>query len=157
WLGTWSEPAKRYFFVGRDMTESRKAQEILRESEHLARNIVETALDAFVQTDESDAILNWNSQAEAIFGWRREGALGKNLIDLIIDEKDHEALRIRRRRFLTSGRGEILRRRTELAVRRRNGTEFRAELSVTALTTRSGVVFNAFFRDLTDKIAAEER
>src|SRR5262249_58528708 len=57
WLGTWSEPARRYFFVGRDMTESRKAQEILRESEHLARNIVETALDAFVQTDESDAIL----------------------------------------------------------------------------------------------------
>ena len=33
WLGTWSEPAKRFFFVGRDMTESRLAQETLRESE----------------------------------------------------------------------------------------------------------------------------
>ena len=29
WLGTWSEPAKRFFFVGRDMTESRLAQETL--------------------------------------------------------------------------------------------------------------------------------
>ena len=37
WMGTWSEPVRRYFFVGRDMTESRLAQETLRESEQLAR------------------------------------------------------------------------------------------------------------------------
>ena len=66
---------KRYFFVGRDMTESRHAQETLRESEQLARNIVETALDAFIQTDDNGAIRNWNSQAEQIFGWRREEVL----------------------------------------------------------------------------------
>ena len=79
WLGTWSEPAKRFFFVGRDMTESRLAQETLRESEQLARSIIETALDAFVQIDESGTILNWNSQAEKIFGWPRDEALGKNV------------------------------------------------------------------------------
>ncbi len=157
WLGTWSQPGKRYFFVGRDMTESRKAQETLRESEHLARNIVETALDAFVQTDESDAILNWNSEAEAIFGWRREEVLGRNLIELIFSEASREDVRIRRRRFLSSDQGEIRRLRTELDVRRRDGTQFKAELSVTALPTRSGIVFNAFFRDLTEKMVAEER
>jgi PAS domain S-box-containing protein len=157
WLGTWSEPVKRYFFVGRDMTDSRKAQETLRESERLARNIIETALDAFVQTDESDAILNWNTQAAMIFGWQREEVLGKNLIDLIFSEADRDDLRIRRRNFLSSGQDEILRRRTEIDVMRRDGSAFKAELSVTALKTRNGVVFNAFFRDLTEKIAAEER
>ena len=157
WLGTWSEPVKRYFFVGRDMTESRKAQEILRENERMARNIVETALDAFVQTDQHDAILNWNSQAETMFGWQREDVIGKNLIELITGETEWDDLNARRERFLSSGRGEILRRRTELRVKRRDGTEFTAELSVTALQTQSGIVFNAFFRDLTDKIAAEER
>ena len=49
WMGTWSEPVRRHFFVGRDMTESRRAQETLRESEQLARGIIDTALDAFVQ------------------------------------------------------------------------------------------------------------
>ena len=34
------------------MTESRQAQETLRESEQLARGIINTALDAFVQIDE---------------------------------------------------------------------------------------------------------
>ena len=42
-------------------------------------------------------------------------------------------------------------------VRRRDGKEFRAELSVTALKRREGILFNVFYRDLTDKIAAEER
>ncbi len=157
WLGTWSEPVKRYFFVGRDMTESRKAQEILRENERMARNIVETALDAFIQTDQHDAILNWNTQAEKMFGWQREEALSKGLIELIARESDRHDLNERRERFLSSGHDDILRQRTEIRVRRRDGTEFTSELSVTALETQNGVVFNAFFRDLTDKIAAEER
>ena len=84
WLGTWSEPVKRLFFVGRDMTESRLAQQTLRESEQLARGIIETALDAFVQMDESGAITDWNTQAEKIFGWPRDEAIGKKLGDLIV-------------------------------------------------------------------------
>jgi len=38
WLGTWSEPVKRFFFVGRDMTETLRAQQTLRESEQLRAN-----------------------------------------------------------------------------------------------------------------------
>ena len=157
WLGNWSEPAHRFFFVGRDMTEARLAQESLRESERLARNIVETSLDAFVQTDETSSILSWNSQAEQLFGWRRDEVLGKNTIDLIVAESERERVRAGLRRFLDDENGRTLNRRLELMCRRRDGREFRAELSVTALKRREGLLFNVFCRDLTDKIAAEER
>jgi PAS domain S-box-containing protein len=157
WMATWSEPVQRHFFTGRDMTESRLAQETLHESEQLARNIIETALDAFVQIDERGCILNWNSQAEKLFGWRREEILGKDVVDLIIVGPDHTFVKDGLRRFVQSGRRAIPERRRELMVRRRNGKEFKAEVSVTALSTRNGFVFNGFFRDLTDKIAAEER
>ncbi|WP_407177960.1 PAS domain S-box protein [Bradyrhizobium sp. STM 3562] len=157
WLGTWSEPVKRYFFVGRDTTESRLAQESLRESEQLARNIIETALDAFVQIDENGSILNWNSQAEQIFGWSRDAVLGKDLIQLVVVEADHDELREALSRFRTLGHGQILGPRREITVRRRDGKELTAELSLTATKTRTGFVFNGFFRDLTEKIAAEER
>ena len=50
----------------------------------MARGIIDTALDAFVQIDHDGRIRNWNSQAEAIFGWPRDEALGKNLIELIV-------------------------------------------------------------------------
>ncbi len=158
WLGTWSEPVQRYFFVGRDMTESNRAQETLRESEQLARNIIETSLDAFVQMDESGAVSGWNSQAEKLFGWAREEALGKNLIDLVVVGEDHDELKAALARFLRSGQGQILGRRRELLVKRRDGREFKAELSITAMRTRSGgFLFNGFARDLTEKIAAEDR
>jgi PAS domain S-box-containing protein len=157
WMGTWSEPVRRYFFVGRDMTESRRAQETLRESEQLARGIIETALDAFVQVDESGSILNWNSQAERIFGWPRKDALGKNFIELIIAEPEHGELKAALDRFVRSGQGQLLGNRREIRARRRDGKDFPAELSVTALRRREGTLFNGFFRDLTDKIAAEDR
>jgi len=157
WLGTWSEPVKRYFLVGRDMTESHRAQETLRDSEQMARGIIDSALDAFVQTDMDGRILDWNSQAETIFGWPRADALGKNFIDLVVAGADHDDLKSGLARFLERGEDGILGRRRELIARRRDGDEFRAELSVTALKRREGLVFNGFFRDLTEQAAAEER
>jgi PAS domain S-box-containing protein len=150
---------QRHFFIGRDMTESRLAQETLRESEQLARNIVETALDAFVQINDDGNVLNWNSQAERIFGWPRADILGKDAFELIADEEERDELRAGLGRIVLTGESQAIGqgRRREMMVRRRDGREFKAELSVTALRTRNGFVFNGFFRDLTDKIAAEER
>ena len=157
WMGTWSEPVRRYFFVGRDMTESRLAQETLRESEQMARGIIDTALDAFVQTDESASILNWNSAAERIFGWPRKDALGKSLIDLVVVEADRDGLKAGLERFRNSGQDWLFGDRREIRAVRRDGKEFTAEVSVTALRRREGIVFNGFYRDLTDKIAVEDR
>ncbi len=157
WMGTWSEPVRRHFFVGRDMTESRLAQETLRESEQLARGIVDTALDAFVQMDESGTISDWNSQAEKIFGWSHGEALGRSLGELIIPEIHRAAHKSGLQRFLRTGEGSVLGRRLEIEARRRDGKEIKVELSITALRRRNGVVFNGFVRDLTDKIAAEDR
>jgi len=157
WMGAWSEPVKRHFFVGRDMTESRHAQETLQESEQLARNIIETSLDAFVQMDESGRILNWNSQAERIFGWPRADALGQNVFALMGQRDGRGPLKLALEGFLRSGRAQVVMPRRQVQIRRRDGSEFAAELSVTALKTRNGFVFNGFVRDLTEKIAAEDR
>jgi PAS domain S-box-containing protein len=157
WMGTWSDPARRYFFIGRDMTESRQTQETLRESEQLARGIIDNALDAFVQMSEDGTISDWNSQAEKIFGWSRGEALGKRLGDLIVPEEQRDAHRAGIERYLRTGHRKILGRRLELEALRRDGKEITVELSVTGLRRRDGVVFNGFIRDLTEKIAAQDR
>ena len=157
WLGTWSEPVKRFFFVGRDMTESRQVQETLRESEQLARGIIDTALDAFVQIDDQGIILDWNTQAENLLGWRRDEVLGRNAFELMGRPDGQGPLKMALQSFLLSRDHVVRQPRRELQVRRRDGKEISAELSIAALKTRDGFVFNAFIRDLTDKIAAEER
>jgi PAS domain S-box-containing protein len=157
WMGTWSEPVQRHFFIGRDMTEIQRAQEALRESEQLARGIVDTALDAFVQMDEAGAVLDWNRQAEQIFGWPRQAVLGRPLAELIIPETSREAHRNGLAHFLGSGTGPILGRRVEVDALTREGETIKVELSVTALRRRGGFVFNAFIRDITEKLAVEDR
>jgi PAS domain S-box-containing protein len=157
WLGVWSEPVKRFFFVGRDMTESRRAQDSLRESAQLARGIINTSLDAFVQMDDQGTISDWNSQAENIFGWTRDEAVGAKLSELIIPYVHRDAHTGGLERFLRTGEGTILGRRFEIDAMRRDGKELKVELSVTELKRRNGFVFNGFMRDLTDKIATEDR
>jgi PAS domain S-box-containing protein len=157
WMGTWSEPVRRHFFIGRDMTEILLAQEALLDSERMARGIVETALDAFVQMDDAGTVIDWNSQAEKIFGWSHAEAVGRVLAELIIPEAHRARHWEGLMQFLRTGAGPILGSRFEIEAQRRDGKEIKVELSITALQRRGGHVFNGFIRDLTDKIAAETR
>jgi PAS domain S-box-containing protein len=155
WMGVWSEQVRRYYFSGRDMTEMLRAQEDLLESGRMARGIIETALDGFIQMDGAGVVLDWNSQAEKIFGWTREEALGRVLSELIIPDgaRSHHDMGLRH--FLDTGEGPILDTRFEVEAQRRDGTRLTVELSVTAFRRRGGHVFNGFVRDLTEKIARE--
>jgi PAS domain S-box-containing protein len=143
--------------IARDMTESMLAQENLRESEQLARGIIETSLDAFVQMNETGTITDWNSQAEKLFGWSHNEAIGQKLAALIVPERHRAAHWAGLEHFLRTGEAAILGRRIEIDALRRDNTEIKVELSITLLKRRDDVVFNAFVRDLTDKIAAEDR
>ncbi len=141
--------------IARDITARKKVQQALLESEQLARGIIDTALDAFVQMDDTGNVSDWNPQAETLFGWSRDEAIGRPLGDLIVPER-HRALYERGLAgFLSSGESAILGRRFEIEAHRRDGREIKVELSVTALRRGSGYLFNGFMRDLTEKIAAE--
>ena len=79
------------FGVSRDITAQQEALEALRRSERFNRQIVDTALDAFVGMDDEGTIIDWNPQAEVIFGWKSEEALGRTLAERIIPERFREA------------------------------------------------------------------
>jgi PAS domain S-box-containing protein len=157
WSGVWSEPVQKHFFSGRDMTGQIRAEEGLRDSERMARGIIDTALDAFVQMDERGVVIDWNRQAEAIFGWRREEAVGKLLAELIVPDAHRERHTQGLARFLDTAEPRILGKRLLIEARRRDGEEIKIELSVTALRRRDGYLFNGFMRDMTDKLAADEQ
>ena len=157
WTGVWSEQVQKHFFSGRDTTEQKRAEAELQDSMRMARGIVDTALDAFVQMNEAGRIVDWNPQAEAVFGWSRAEAIGALLGELIVPERYRAGHAAGLKRFLEGGKSAILGRRFEIEAQRRDGKEIKIELSVTALRQSGGQVFNGFVRDLTDKIAAEEQ
>jgi PAS domain S-box-containing protein len=151
----WSEPERRHFFIGRDITEHKQAAEALADSERAARGIIDTALDAFVQMDEAGTIVEWNRQAEVVFGWPRAEAIGRPLAGTIIPPSYRARHAEGLARFLATGEGRILGTRFEIEALTRDGATIKVEIAVTALRRRGGHVFNAFIRDLTETIAAE--
>ena len=143
--------------IARDVTERKNAEEALLESEEMARGIIETALDAFIQMDEDGRVIGWNPQAEAVFGWSRDEVIGKALGDLIVPERLRARHTAGVARFLQGGGSTILGKRIEMDALRRDGTEIKVELKVTALRRRSGYVFNAFVQDFPEKRALDEQ
>ena len=131
----------------------------LSESEQMARGMIDTALDAFVQMNEAGRILEWNPQAEITFGWPREEAIGKSLVELIIPRDQQAAQAADMARFVkTGGSAESrLGKRREIAALRRDGAELKIELAMTAHRRQDGYVFNVFIRDVTEQRAADSR
>jgi PAS domain S-box-containing protein len=143
--------------VYHDVTQNKKTQEALRESEQMARAIIDTALDAFIQIDRIGAITEWSPHAEAMFGYSRDEVLGKNLDILIFASDNREEYRKGYTRFIDEAARGGPGHRFEIEAVRKDGVLIQIEVAMTALHRDSGIVTNAFMRDLTDKKAAEEQ
>ena len=136
--------------IGED--ERREALQRVAESENRARLIVDTAHDAFIGIDSAGAIVSWNSQAEATFGWTREEAIGRNLAETIIPPAFRDAHNNGMRRFHETGEAPVVNQRLELTAVHRSGSEFPVELTITSpLRVAHGYFFGAFLRDISDR------
>ena len=129
----------------------------LADREKMAQAIIESALDAFVQTDEHRVILNWSPHAEALMGWTRAEAVGKSVEELVFPEAQRPVHRQWVDRFLSEASGDATGGRYETPLLHKDGSEFFAEVSLTALRRNDGYIINAFVRDITAKRAAEEQ
>ncbi len=127
----------------------------LKASEERTRSIVDTALDGVITMDERGLITGWNAQAERIFGWLAEEALGRDMAEMIIPPKYREAHHRGLKRFLETGEGPVLNKRIEISALRRNGEEFPVGLAICPLKLAEGWIFSAFVSDITARKRAE--
>jgi PAS domain S-box-containing protein len=136
--------------------DRRQAQKTLRLREAHMNAILDTSLDAVLSMDDAGRIVFWNRAAEAMFGWSRDEALGRQLAETIMPVEFRDPHRRGLQRFLATGAGTILGRRIEIVGLRRDGTEFPVELSVAALDFQGSHTFNAFIADITARKRVEE-
>ena len=139
-----------------DLSEQKRAEERVLKNEERTRLMLDEALDAVVTMNADGVATGWNTQAEVIFGWSREDAVGRRLSDTIIPARDREAHERGLRHFLATGEGAMLNRRSEMTALGRDGREFPIELSVTPLKLGQTWRFAAFIRDITERKRAEK-
>ncbi|MGH6946618.1 MAG: PAS domain S-box protein, partial [Kiloniellales bacterium] len=102
----------------------------MRSRDRLNRRILETSLDAFVLMDDEGRVIEWNPQAERMFGWSRAEAIGRKVAELVVPPDQRGAHAGGLERFLATGEERLLNGQNEVVAWRRDGTEFPAELMI---------------------------
>ena len=149
--------------IHEDISESKRAEQALFESserlraqKELLNSVLETALDAVVQLNAEGIITGWNRQAEKIFGWAREEAIGRLMHEIIVSERFRDKYLRGMKHFIDTGEGEMFNRCIEIFALNRDGREFPVEFSISLNRTEDGYAFSAFIRDITKRKLAEE-
>ena len=133
--------------VMRDLTETRRAAEVSRQTHSRQEAMLELAKDAFVTMNEKGTLLDWNGAAEKIFGYTREQAVGGEFVGLIIPPAMREELRRHLLQYLASGGQERLIGRW-YTMQRSDGGEFPVEFALAPLPGQKPPRFTGYVRDI---------
>ncbi|GAA3341939.1 hypothetical protein GCM10020358_35160 [Amorphoplanes nipponensis] len=119
-------------------------------SEELSSGLLQAAPDAILVMDEGYIVLV-NDRAEDVFGWPRGEMLGRRADMLLVDAGRVPELAELRRDADDRGTRTSLMGTLALQARRRNGTSFPAEASLSRVQTPHGRLTVAVVRDMTER------
>jgi PAS domain S-box-containing protein len=139
--------------TGLDITERKRVEETLRESEMKFRSVVESANDAIILANESGDIISCNKGAHATFGYTQEELHGKP-IDFLLSEQFRDNIGLGSFK-LTGSKPNTIGRTVELRGLRKNGSEFPLELSLVDWKIGEGTFYSGIIRDITERKRTE--
>lgn len=142
--------------VTRDITVRKQKEEQLRRSEDIRKLIMDSALDAIICIDKNEVIFTWNPQAEEIFGWKVEEAIGKKLSSLVIHPRYHGKHHKGFADYTSSGKSHVINKVMILPALRSNGEEFIAELLIREIKNGDDYFLCTYVRDVTERINSEK-
>ncbi|HVJ88121.1 MAG TPA: PAS domain S-box protein [Caulifigura sp.] len=119
------------------------------------RAIIEGALDAVIAVDQDDRITTWNCQAERIFGWSADEALGQRFTELVLPPHARDLASIGLMRASHGSSHHSWNHHREHVGLHRSGHEFPIELATTPIRHGDDLTFCAFVRDISDRKEAE--
>jgi PAS domain S-box-containing protein len=129
-------------------------KDVLHESRERLRAVVETAVDAIITIDERGLIDSVNPAAERMFGYPATEMIGHNVRMLMSSpyREEHDGYLAR---YLRTGKKRIIGIGREVRGRRKDGSTFPVNLSVSEFQDRAQRLFSGILHDLTTRKALE--
>ena len=122
----------------------------------LSTDLLEALPDAIVAVDHDGTIVQVNSQTQELFGYLRDELIGQK-IEMLVPERYRRQHHHHRETFAETPRTRRMGADLDLYGRRRNGSEFPVEISLSPVSTEKGTFVLSAIRDISDrKRIAEE-
>lgn len=137
---------------GRDITETKKAEEMLKNSEITYRSIIDSVTEAIYIQDEFGKFLDVNLASEKMYGYSREDFIGKTPDFLSAPGKNDLTVTEKAIKSAFKGKPNTM----EFWGKRKDGTEFPKEVSLSSGLYYGKKVVIAVARDITERKRAEE-
>jgi PAS domain S-box-containing protein len=118
--------------------------------------VLETAQDAYIAADQDAVVLDWSPQAQALFGWSPEEAIGRRIPELMVPPGELQRFEHMYDQLLADA--EYVGTRThrfELTACTRDRRELTVELSIVPLRVGTSWRTNAFVRDISGRVLRE--
>ncbi len=149
--------------ITRDISERKRAEDALRESEEKFRTMIEQASEGFVLIDERGMIIEWNQAMEHIGGIRREEALGQPYHEMQFQfipperrtPERYEYLKARAMEAIQTGQAPTLNRQIEAEIHRPDGQSTFIQQMAFPIKTDHGYRIGSIVLDVTEHKLAE--
>ena len=134
-----------------DITERWRAEQELRAAEERFRGLVESAPDAMVVVEQDGRIELVNARAEELFGYARDELVGQP-VEVLLPAGLRRKHVGHREAFLANPRARAMGAGMDLLARRKDGSQFAADISLSPLRTDSGLLVSAAVRDISQQL-----
>ncbi|WP_281019934.1 PAS-domain containing protein [Minwuia sp. IMCC3060] len=140
-----------------DISELKRREFELQESEKRLRATIDVALDCVIVMDAEGKVVTFNPAAETLFGYRAADVVGREMADLIIPRDMREAHRNGLARYLVTGEGPVIGNRIEIDAMDASDRIFPIELAINVVDSGDGPEFVSYIRDISERRSAEQR
>jgi PAS domain S-box-containing protein len=141
--------------VSRDITERKKAEEALRESEEKYRTILETIEEGYYEVDLTGNFTFVNDSLCRMMGYTKDELMGMNNRQYMNEETAEKVYQVFKRLYATGEPYEAF----DWEITRKDGTKRFHDSSVSLIRNAKGecIGFRGIARDITERKQAEER
>ncbi|HEY0329838.1 MAG TPA: PAS domain S-box protein [Rhodopseudomonas sp.] len=137
--------------VTSDITERRRAEQVIREADDRINTLIETVVDGVLLFDSQGRIQVFNAACQRLFGYPVEDVVGRNL-RILIDRSDDVELS-----SLLASQHQLAGTVRELSGLRKDGSSFPMDLSVGEARQDGEVIYVGVIHDLTERKRTEQQ